>query len=125
MVKELTYSITGVGAGDLEAVTVREAYNSPSAGCVITVYDTTLGLGDSVSVSLGYGGSNTKVFQGLVQQIEHHKIHEGDHYYIEGFTSRKIEDSKCVFVRRTIHKIKSSCGIVFNPTNGQTFNFPL
>ena len=71
MVKELTYSITGVGAGDLEAVTVREAYNSPSAGCVITVYDTTLGLGDSVSVSLGYGGSNTKVFQGLVQQIEH------------------------------------------------------
>jgi len=71
MVKELTYSITGIGADDLEAVTVREAYNSPSAGCVITAYDTTLGLGDSVSVSLGYGGSNTKLFQGFVQQIEH------------------------------------------------------
>lgn len=71
MAKELSYSITGVGAGDLEAVTVREAYNSPSAGCVITVYDTSLGLGDGVSVSLGYGGSNTKVFQGYVQQIEH------------------------------------------------------
>jgi hypothetical protein len=71
MVKELTYSITGVGAGDLEAVTVREAYNSPSAGCVITAYDTTLGLGDTVTVSLGYGGSNTKVFEGYVQQLEH------------------------------------------------------
>lgn len=71
MAKELTYSITGIGSGDLEMVTVREAYNTPSAGCVIAAYDTTLGLGDSVSVSLGYGGSNTKVFQGFVQQIEH------------------------------------------------------
>ena len=71
MAKQLTYSITGIGAGDLEAVTVREAYNSPSAGCVITAYDTTLTLGDSISVSLGYDASNTKVFQGLVQAIEH------------------------------------------------------
>ena len=71
MAKELTYSITGIGAGDLETVTVREAYNTPSAGCVITAYDTTLGLGDSISVSLGYNGSNTKAFQGYVQSIEH------------------------------------------------------
>lgn len=68
--KELSYSITGVGAGDLEQVIIREAYNTPSAGCVITAYDTTLDLGDSVTVSLGYGGSNTKVFQGYVQGME-------------------------------------------------------
>ena len=49
--KELSYSITGVGSGDLESVIVREAYNAPSAGCVITAFDTTLDLGDSVTVS--------------------------------------------------------------------------
>jgi len=70
MVKEPSYSITGIGSGDLESVMVSEAYNAASAGCVITAYDTTLDLGDSVTVQLGYGGSNTKVFTGYVQAVE-------------------------------------------------------
>jgi hypothetical protein len=70
MVKELSYSITGVGAGDLESVNITDAYNSPSTGCVLSVYDTTLDLGDTVTAELGYGGSNTKVFTGYVQALE-------------------------------------------------------
>jgi hypothetical protein len=68
--KELTYSITGIGAGDLESLLINEAYNTPVSNAVITAYDTTLGLGDTVSISLGYGGSNTKAFQGYVTSLD-------------------------------------------------------
>lgn len=68
--KELTYSITGIGAGDLEAVVINQAYNTPVASAVITAYDTTLDLGDSINISLGYDGSNTKVFEGYVINIQ-------------------------------------------------------
>lgn len=68
--KTLTYSITGVGAGDLENCQVTESYNSPVANAVLEVYDTTLGLGDDITVSVGYGAGNTKIFEGFVSQIE-------------------------------------------------------
>lgn len=68
--KNLSYSITGVSAGDLESCMVNEAYNSPVSNAVLEVYDTTLDLGDSITISLGYDGSNTKVFTGYVTQIE-------------------------------------------------------
>jgi len=68
--KTLTYSITGVSTGDLEACQVTESYNSPSATAVLEVYDTSLDLGDAITVSVGYDASNTKVFEGFVSQIE-------------------------------------------------------
>ncbi len=67
--KQLTYSITGVSAGDLDNLTIREQYNSPVASAVLEVADTTLGLGDAITINIGYDGSNTKVFQGYVSQI--------------------------------------------------------
>jgi hypothetical protein len=67
--KQLTYSITGVSAGDLDTLTVREAYNSPVASAVLSVTDTTLGLGDAITINIGFDGSNVKVFRGYVSQV--------------------------------------------------------
>ncbi len=67
--KELTYSITGVSTGDLDSLTVREQYNSPVASAVLAVSETTLDLGDAITVNIGYDDSNVKAFQGYVSQI--------------------------------------------------------
>lgn len=67
--KELTYSITGVSTGDLDTLTVREAYNSPVASAMLSVSETTLGLGDAITINIGYDSSNVKVFQGYVSQV--------------------------------------------------------
>jgi len=68
-VKELTYSITGVSTGDLDSLTVREQYNSPVSSAVLQVTETTLDMGDAITISIGYDASNVKVFQGYVSQV--------------------------------------------------------
>ncbi|MFA9409078.1 MAG: hypothetical protein ACERKJ_09620 [Candidatus Dadabacteria bacterium] len=67
--KTLVYSITGVSSGDLQGCNVGEAYNSPVSTAILEVTDTTLDLGDAITISLGFG-SPTKVFQGYVVNIE-------------------------------------------------------
>lgn len=69
MAKQLTYSITGVSAGDLIQASVSESYNTPCRGASLTVEDTTLGLGDLVTINVGYDDSNTKIFYGYVEDI--------------------------------------------------------
>jgi hypothetical protein len=68
-IKDLTYSITGVSAGKLDSLSVREQYNSPVAAAILEVADTTLDLGDPITINIGYNGSNVKAFKGYVSQI--------------------------------------------------------
>lgn len=68
--KQLTYSITGISSGTLDSLTVKEAYNSASASAILSVSSTSLGLGDSIAISIGFDGANTKIFQGYVTSIE-------------------------------------------------------
>lgn len=70
MAKQLTYSITGVSAGDLINAAINESYNTPCRGAVLAVEDTTLELGDTITINVGYDDSNTKVFYGYVEGIE-------------------------------------------------------
>lgn len=66
--KELTASITKVT--NPLAVNISQSHDAACAIASITSINTTLDVGDAVSVSLGYGGANTKVFQGYVKAIE-------------------------------------------------------
>ena len=68
--KQLSYSITGISSGALDTLTVRDAYNSASSSAVLSVSSTSLDLGDSITINIGFDGSNTKVFQGYVTSIE-------------------------------------------------------
>ena len=70
MTKQLTYSITGISSGKLDSCTLRESYTAPVAALNLVCSETSLSLGDSVIANIGYDGSNTKIFTGLVSKIE-------------------------------------------------------
>lgn len=55
---------------NITSVTVSESHNTPSASLVVNAENTTLGLGDSITVTLGYEGNSPSVFTGWVKQIE-------------------------------------------------------
>ena len=67
--KTLDYTITGVSSGNLIQLTVNEAYNTPARSAVLNVSDTTLDLGDAISISIGFTGDVSSVFQGFVTHI--------------------------------------------------------
>ena len=67
-IKTLTYSITGISSGNVDSVSVNEAYNSPTVNALVKCSDTSLDLGDFIVISVGYG-SNTKIFSGYVNAI--------------------------------------------------------
>ena len=69
-IKTLDYSITGVSSGNLIQGSVNEAFNTPSRSAVLNVSGTTLDLGDSIEIALGFTGSTLKVFTGYVTNIQ-------------------------------------------------------
>jgi len=69
-VKTLDYTITGVSSGNLVQLSVNEAFNTPSRSAVLNVSGTTLDLGDSIIINIGFTGSTAKVFTGYVTNIQ-------------------------------------------------------
>jgi hypothetical protein len=55
---------------DVTSVTVSESHNSPSASLVINAINTTLDIGNAISVDLGYADNHEHIFSGWVKQIE-------------------------------------------------------
>ncbi|MHA1348111.1 MAG: hypothetical protein ACTSO3_17040 [Candidatus Heimdallarchaeaceae archaeon] len=54
----------------IEEVRVVESYATPIDQAVITCYETTLSIGNSISFNIGYEDDNGKVFTGYVRNIE-------------------------------------------------------
>jgi hypothetical protein len=52
------------------SIRLVEAYNAAMSQAVITCYDTTLDIGDSINFEIGYVGNTGKVFTGYVREIE-------------------------------------------------------
>lgn len=61
---------TVTNTSQLLSVTVSESHNSPSSSLVINAKTTSLDMGDSVSVALGYDTNKPTVFNGWVKQVE-------------------------------------------------------
>ncbi len=55
---------------EVTSITVSESHNTPSASLVLNAISTTLDMGDSITVSLGYEGNSPEVYTGWVKQIE-------------------------------------------------------
>lgn len=66
--KELTASITGVTTP--LAVNITQSHDAACAIANIVCKDTTLDIGSAITASLGYGGVNTKAFEGYVKSVE-------------------------------------------------------
>jgi len=69
-IKTLDYTITGVSSGNLVQLSVNEAFNTPARSAVVNVSGTTLGLGDSITINIGFTGNTAKVFSGYVTNIQ-------------------------------------------------------
>jgi len=61
---------TVTGTTQVTSLTVSEAHNTPSTSLVINAVATSLDMGDSVTVSLGYEGHTHQIFTGWVKQVE-------------------------------------------------------
>ena len=66
----LYYSITGVQAGDLIALTVTHSHASTTAIASFEVKTLRHSIGDHIDISLGYTTNNSQVFSGYVKSIE-------------------------------------------------------
>lgn len=54
---------------NVKAVSLNESHNSVTAQATVDCYSTTLSLGDSTTINMGYTGDNGKVFTGYVREI--------------------------------------------------------
>jgi hypothetical protein len=59
------------GTSDIESITVTDSHVAPTSTATITALDTSLGIGSSITVNLGFTGNHQRVFQGYVKNIEH------------------------------------------------------
>ena len=65
MIKDLYMSATGTTG--IQSIQLSTAHNAATAVAIIEATDTTLQIGDSVTVELGYTTSNQVVFRGFVK----------------------------------------------------------
>jgi hypothetical protein len=61
---------TATNTSQITSITISESHNTPSSSLVINAGNTTLDIGDSISVSLGYDGNSPTMFNGWVKQVE-------------------------------------------------------
>jgi len=61
---------TITNTSEITSVTISESHNSPSASLVFNTKETSLDMGDSVSVTLGYEGNSPDIYTGWVKQTE-------------------------------------------------------
>lgn len=68
MADHLYASVTG--CSNLLSVSVSDSYSTPTATATVTCMSSSLDVGDSVSISLGYNGSGNRVFAGYVKNVQ-------------------------------------------------------
>lgn len=68
MANQLYASVTG--CSNITSVTVSDSHTAPTATAVIQCLSSSLDVGDSVSVDLGYSSSHQRVFAGYVKNVQ-------------------------------------------------------
>lgn len=71
-------SATVTGCSNLISITVQDSHISPTSTAQIVAENTTLGIGDSISIVMGYVGDTFTAFTGYVKEIE---VKEPERYY--------------------------------------------
>lgn len=61
---------TATGCSNLLSISINQAHNSPSTTAIITCTNTTLEVGDAVSISIGYTDNLQGIFEGYVKISE-------------------------------------------------------
>ncbi len=69
MAKTLYASVTGVAS--IVSITVTTSHTAQSSIAIIEAVDTSLDIGDLITVNLGYVGDHGKVFKGYVKNIDY------------------------------------------------------
>lgn len=72
-------SATITNCSNIISVSVQDSHTSPTSTAQITVGSTSLDIGDSVTVVLGYVGDTFTAFTGFVKEIE---VKEPEKYYV-------------------------------------------
>src|SRR5688572_9658683 len=67
-VKQLTATVTG--CSNLLSISVTDSHVSPTSTAIISTVNTSLDIGDEVTVVMGYVGDTFTAFTGFVKQIE-------------------------------------------------------
>lgn len=75
--QELTATVTGTS--NLISISITDSHVSPTATAQITAESTTLDIGSSVTVVMGYIGDTFTAFTGFVKEIE---LKEPEKYYV-------------------------------------------
>jgi hypothetical protein len=68
MANQLSASVTGCSG--LTSITVSDSYSAPTSSATIQCMSSSLDVGSAISVSLGYNGSNNRVFAGYVKNVQ-------------------------------------------------------
>lgn len=68
MSKQLAHSVTNTSS--VEQITVSHSHNAASSTATVLADTTSLDLGDSIAINLGYTGDLGETFTGFVKQIE-------------------------------------------------------
>ena len=61
---------TATGCSSIEAVTVSDSHASPTAQATVTCLSSSLDVGDSISIDIGYTGNHQRVFAGYVKNVQ-------------------------------------------------------
>lgn len=65
-----TLAATVTGTSNILSINVTDSHNSPTSTAQITAVNTSLDIGDSVTVVMGYSGDTFTAFTGYVKDIE-------------------------------------------------------
>lgn len=72
----LSASVTGTSG--LQSISVTDSHVAPTSTAIIVAENTTLSIGDSITIYLGYIGDTFRAFTGYVKQLE---VKEPETYY--------------------------------------------
>jgi hypothetical protein len=67
MANQLYASVSGCSS--LESITVSDSHTAPTASATVVCLSSSLDVGDSISIDLGYSSSHERVFSGYVKNV--------------------------------------------------------
>jgi hypothetical protein len=74
----LILTATATGCTDIQSITVSDSHSAPTSTAQITCVSTSKGVGDSITVVMGYVGDTFTAFTGFVKEVE---IKEPEKFY--------------------------------------------
>jgi hypothetical protein len=73
-----TISMSATGCSDIQSIVIQDSHVAPTSTAQIVTNNTSLGVGDSVTIVMGYVADTFTAFTGFVKQIE---VKEPEKFY--------------------------------------------